>query len=107
MIRGSKSNDFASAARASSDRRLSLTARPDFGDMQAVNRRIPRILPLWSRVCKMVDAADLTQTRHRSGSMPHSFERCSLVIAMLLAFGTSVHAQVSPETPDIPSKFEA
>jgi uncharacterized protein len=39
--------------------------------------------------------------------MPHSFERHLLVIAMLLAFGTSVHAQVSPETPDIPPKFEA
>jgi len=39
--------------------------------------------------------------------MPHSFERCFFAISMLLAFGTSVPAQVSPETPDIPPKFEA
>src|ERR1700732_913407 len=55
----------------------------------------------------MVDPAGLTETRHRSGSMPHSFQRRFVVIAMLLLFGTSVPAQVSPETPDIPPKFEA
>ena len=36
-----------------------------------------------------------------------SLARCLLAIAMLLAFGLGVHAQVSPETPDIPPKFEA
>jgi uncharacterized protein len=34
-------------------------------------------------------------------------ERPLLAMTMLLAFGLGVHAQVSPETPDIPEQFQA
>ena len=36
-----------------------------------------------------------------------ALERYLLAMTMLLVFGSGLHAQVSPETPDIPKKFEA
>src|SRR5260370_8302751 len=33
--------------------------------------------------------------------------RCLLSVTLLLALGSGAHAQVSPETPDIPKKYEA
>lgn len=33
-------------------------------------------------------------------------ERCLLTVTLLLATGACAYAQVSPETPDIPQKFE-
>jgi len=40
-------------------------------------------------------------------SFTSALERCLLAMTLLLAFGSGLHAQVSPETPDIPKKFEA
>jgi uncharacterized protein len=42
---------------------------------------------------------------HRSLSV-FLADRCLVTIAMLFSFGLSAHAQVSPEAPDIPKKFE-
>src|SRR5260370_14870047 len=53
------------------------------------------------------------ECRSRSAFMMHrswcgfGLERCLLSVTLLLASGTGAHAQVSPETPDIPKKYEA